>query len=376
MRTDDFRPSDNVEDDRAGERFARRLAGRRRRPRHRHHHHHRPDQLVLRHRSERAVQRRANSHRRRTRTQQQPVRRRRSPPARRPTPTGDFVALVLGDTEDRWTEIFAASGRTYHPPKLRLFSGSEPAAAAGAIGDGAVLLPARPAHLSRHLVLRRPAEQIRRLHRQQGLPVLGGLCDRPRGRPSRAGRARHPAAGDAAAAGGIEQGRGQRLQVRIELQADCLAGVWANRAQKKHSFLDAGDVDQALQTASAIGDDRLQKETQGYVVPDAFTHGTSEQRKRWFMNGFNSGEVSPAIRCRRARFSVCCRERSGSAFAGTSGSCVGVAMPGIDETKNFVPLKIAVLTVSDTRISRTTNPARCWCSGSSPPAILSPSAAS
>ena len=83
-----------------------------------------------------------------------------------------------------------------------------------------------------------------------------------------------------------------RLQVRVELQADCFAGVWANRAQQKHNFLDPGDVDQALQTASAIGDDRLQKEAQGYVVPDAFTHGTSEQRKRWFMNGFKDGKVS------------------------------------------------------------------------------------
>ena len=82
------------------------------------------------------------------------------------------------------------------------------------------------------------------------------------------------------------------LQVRIELQADCLAGVWANRAQAKHNFLDPGDVDQALQTASAIGDDRLEKEAQGYVVPDSFTHGTSEQRKRWFLNGFNGGQVS------------------------------------------------------------------------------------
>jgi uncharacterized protein len=82
------------------------------------------------------------------------------------------------------------------------------------------------------------------------------------------------------------------LQVRVELQADCLAGVWANHAQAKHNFLDQGDVDQALQTASAIGDDRLQKEIQGYVVPDSFTHGTSAQRKRWFTNGFSSGQVS------------------------------------------------------------------------------------
>jgi len=83
-----------------------------------------------------------------------------------------------------------------------------------------------------------------------------------------------------------------RLQVRVELQADCLAGVWANRAQQKHNFLDPGDVDQALQTASAIGDDRLQKQAQGYVVPDAFTHGTSEQRKHWFSAGFSQGKVS------------------------------------------------------------------------------------
>jgi len=86
--------------------------------------------------------------------------------------------------------------------------------------------------------------------------------------------------------------RPSRLQVRVELQADCFAGIWANHAQQKQSILDPGDVDQALQTASAIGDDRLQRETQGYVVPDAFTHGSSAQRKRWFLNGFNSGKIS------------------------------------------------------------------------------------
>ena len=89
-------------------------------------------------------------------------------------------------------------------------------------------------------------------------------------------------------------GRGDKNQasVRLELQADFLAGVWAHHAQQKFDYLDPGDVDQALQTASAIGDDRLQKEMQGYVVPDSFTHGTSEQRKRWFQNGFKSGQPS------------------------------------------------------------------------------------
>jgi predicted metalloprotease len=83
-----------------------------------------------------------------------------------------------------------------------------------------------------------------------------------------------------------------RLQVRVELQADCFAGVWAHAARSKHDFLDPGDVDAALQTAASIGDDRLQQQTRGYVVPDAFTHGTSDQRKRWFMAGFNEGKLS------------------------------------------------------------------------------------
>jgi predicted metalloprotease len=76
------------------------------------------------------------------------------------------------------------------------------------------------------------------------------------------------------------------------LQADCLAGIWANRAQRKYNFLDPADVDQALQTASAIGDDRLQRGTQGNVEPDALTHGTSEQRKRWFIRGLKEGDIA------------------------------------------------------------------------------------
>ena len=82
------------------------------------------------------------------------------------------------------------------------------------------------------------------------------------------------------------------LQVRVELQADCLAGVWANRSQAKWNFIEPGDVDSALQTASAIGDDRLQRRSQGYVVPDAFTHGSSAQRTRWFTIGLKSGTVA------------------------------------------------------------------------------------
>ncbi len=208
-------------------------------------------------------------------------------------PTGKFVALVLGDTEDRWTEIFAASGRTYHPPKLRLFAGSEPtpcAFARSAMGpfycprDQRIYLDtsffddlqnkfggcsnSKACQFSEAYVI---AHEVGH-HVQDELGILPRVMEAQQ-----------------AASSKIEA---NQLQVRVELQADCLAGVWANRAQQKHNFLDPGDVDQALQTASAIGDDRLQKETQGYVVPDSFTHGTSEQRKRWFLNGFNSGQAS------------------------------------------------------------------------------------
>ena len=207
--------------------------------------------------------------------------------------TGKFVALVLGDTEDRWTEIFAAAGKIYHPPKLRLFSGSEPtpcAFARSAMGpfycprDQRIYLDtsffddlqnkfggcdnSNACKFSEAYVI---AHEVGH-HVQDELGILPRVTEAQQASSSKA--------------------EANRLQVRVELQADCFAGVWANRAQQKHSFLDPGDVDQALETASAIGDDRLQKEAQGYVVPDAFTHGTSAQRRRWFSNGFSQGKVS------------------------------------------------------------------------------------
>jgi predicted metalloprotease len=97
---------------------------------------------------------------------------------------------------------------------------------------------------------------------------------------------------EAKAQRGMGKAEANSLQVRVELQADCLAGVWANRGQAKWQFIEPGDVEAALQTASAIGDDRLQRQSQGYVVPDAFTHGSSAQRTRWFMTGLKSGTVS------------------------------------------------------------------------------------
>src|SRR5262249_44973246 len=219
----------------------------------------------------------------------------RPPPAPAGTPndpTGQFVAAILGDTEDRWTEIFAAAGRTYHPPKLRLFSGSEPtpcAFARSAMGpfycprDQRVYLDtsffddlqykfggcsnSKACQFSKAYVI---AHEVGH-HVQDELGILPRVTQAQQASSS--------------------QAEANALQVRVELQADCFAGVWANHGQQKHDFLDPGDVDQALQTASAIGDDRLQRETQGYVVPDAFTHGSSAQRKRWFLNGFNSGKI-------------------------------------------------------------------------------------
>ena len=91
---------------------------------------------------------------------------------------------------------------------------------------------------------------------------------------------------------GMDQSDDNQLQVRVEPQADCLAGVWAHHAEEKWRLIEPGDVEAAMQTASAIGDDRLQRRSQGYVVPDAFTHGSSEQRTRWFMTGLKSGEVA------------------------------------------------------------------------------------
>jgi predicted metalloprotease len=208
-------------------------------------------------------------------------------------PTGDFVTAVLGDTEDRWKEIFAAEGRTYHPARLRLFRVSEPTACGSAKsamgpfycpGDKRVYLDISFFDdLQRRFGACSNASACRFSEAYVVAHEVGHHVQDELGILSRVTASQHNA---------VSQGAANQLQVRIELQADCFAGVWANHAEAKHHFLDPGDVDQALQTASAIGDDRLQKEMQGYVVPDSFTHGTSEQRKRWFMNGFNGGQIS------------------------------------------------------------------------------------
>jgi uncharacterized protein len=226
-----------------------------------------------------------------TRTEQH----RQAPPARSGTPSdrmGQFVAAVLGDTEDQWKEIFAASKQTYRVPKLRLFAGSTASAcgqAQSAMGpfycppDQRIYLDTsffrdleqrfrgcsgKACEFSQAYVI---AHEVGH-HVQNLLGILPKVQQMQRNVGNKV--------------------EANRLQVRVELQADCLAGVWAFHARRKHNFLEPGDIDAALQTASAIGDDMLQRRARGTVVPDAFTHGTSDQRKRWFTTGFTQGKVS------------------------------------------------------------------------------------
>ena len=207
--------------------------------------------------------------------------------------TGQFVAAVLGSTEAQWKEIFAGAGKTYEPPTLVMFSGatrSACGAAQSAMGpfycpiDRKVYLDtaffqdlerrfrgceagSKSCQFSQAYVITHEIGH----HVQNLLGILPRVQQLQRS---------------------MDQSDANQLQVRVELQADCLAGIWAHHAEEKWRLIEPGDVEAAMQTASAIGDDRLQRRSQGYVVPDAFTHGSSEQRTRWFMTGLKSGEVA------------------------------------------------------------------------------------
>jgi predicted metalloprotease len=196
-----------------------------------------------------------------------------------------FSATVLASTEDVWTDIFRQQGQTYTKPKLVLFTEAvnsacgEAGAAVGPFycpGDQKLYLDLSffndlqtrfraPGDFAQAYVI---AHEVG--HHVQNLLGTMDKVDSVRGRMSEA--------------------EANQLSVRLELQADFLAGVWAHNAQQK-GILEAGDIEEALGAASAVGDDRLQREGQGYVIPDSFTHGTSEQRIRWFRKGFESGDL-------------------------------------------------------------------------------------
>jgi predicted metalloprotease len=197
-----------------------------------------------------------------------------------------FVATVLAETEDVWNEQFRRMGKKYKEPKLVLFRGRVESAcglASAAVGpfycpgDQNVYLDLAffgelkkrfraPGDFAQAYVI---AHEIG--HHVQNLQGISTRVDEQRGR--------------------VSKEEFNKLSVRLELQADFLAGVWAHHTQRTARILQEGDVQEAMRAAEAIGDDTLQREAQGYVRPDAFTHGTSEQRVRWFMKGFKSGKI-------------------------------------------------------------------------------------
>ncbi|MGE0154875.1 MAG: neutral zinc metallopeptidase [Reyranellaceae bacterium] len=198
-----------------------------------------------------------------------------------------FVSVVLADTEDTWKEIFQAGGQNYVEPKLVLFSGAVNSAcgfAQAAVGpfycplDMKVYIDlsfyndlktrfAAPGDFAQAYVI---AHEVGH-HVQRLLGVL-----------ERAQRAKQSS----------NEAQANAIQVRVELQADCFAGVWAHHADRARGVVEPGDIEEALNAAAAIGDDRLQRQSRGYVSPESFTHGTSEQRARWFRRGFDQGKLN------------------------------------------------------------------------------------
>jgi uncharacterized protein len=201
-------------------------------------------------------------------------------------PQAQFVAVVLADTEDTWNRIFTRSGARYREPVLVLFDGSVRSAcgmASAAVGP--FYCPA-----DRKMYL--DTAFFRDLDRRFGAPgefaqayviahEVGHHVQTLLGISSRVQQARSR----------MSPAEGNELSVRQELQADCYAGVWGHHAGRR-DLLEDGDIEDGLRAAAAIGDDRLQRQAQGYTVPESFTHGTSEQRQRWFRRGLQTGDVS------------------------------------------------------------------------------------
>jgi predicted metalloprotease len=198
-----------------------------------------------------------------------------------------FVAVVLADTEDAWNEVFRKMGREYEEPRLVLFTDliqSGCGFASGATGpfycpqDRRVYIDLGFfRQLQEHLGAGGDFAEAYVIAHEVGHHVqkLLGITDRVE-----AARRR------------VSESEYNRPSVRLELQADFLAGVWARYADRVKHVVEAGDIEEAIRAASAVGDDRLQYRSRGHVVPDSFTHGTSEQRVRWFRRGYETGDVS------------------------------------------------------------------------------------
>ncbi|MBK9326622.1 MAG: neutral zinc metallopeptidase [Thiobacillaceae bacterium] len=197
----------------------------------------------------------------------------------------EFVSVVLADTEDTWGALFRQSGSQYENPKLVLFSGAVQSACGHAqAAMGPFYCPGdHKLYLDMSFF-----DDLARRHDAPGdfaqayviahevghhVQTLLGIAEKVQAARQRAGEA-----------------ESNRLQVRMELQADCFAGIWAHHADKARNILEQGDLEEALAAAAGVGDDRLQRQARGHVVPDSFTHGSSEQRMRWFQNGAKTGE--------------------------------------------------------------------------------------
>lgn len=198
----------------------------------------------------------------------------------------DFTSVVLADTEDTWNALFQGAGMRYEEPSLVLFSGMVQSAcgfAQAAMGpfycppDKKVYIDlsfysdlksrhGAPGDFAQAYVI---AHEVG--HHVQNLLGISGKVQSLRQRAS--------------------EEEGNRLSVKLELQADCFAGVWGNHADRSRQILEDGDIEEAMRAATAIGDDRLQRQTRGYVTPESFTHGSSEQRVRWFRRGLESGDI-------------------------------------------------------------------------------------
>ena len=198
-----------------------------------------------------------------------------------------FVSVVLADTEDSWDEIFARRGARDEQPTLVLFS--RVTRSACGLGEAAM----GPFHCpSDHRVYIDLAfyDELRDRFRAPGdfaqayviAHEVGHHVQNPLGISQEVRRLQRRS----------DETGANALSVRLELQADCLAGVWAHHAERSRSILEPGDLEEALTAASAIGDDRIQRQTRGVVVPDSFTHGTSAQRVRWFRRGFSSSDMN------------------------------------------------------------------------------------
>lgn len=200
----------------------------------------------------------------------------------------DFVAAILGETEDVWTAVFQQANAQYEQPRLVLFSGSVQSACGGATSaSGPFYCPAdRKAYLDTAFF-----EEMRARLGGGGDFAEAYVIAHEIGHHVQTLIGVSAKVNEARRAGQDVKGDGGLL-VRQELQADCFAGLWAHHAQQRHNWLEAGDIEEAMATATAIGDDRLQQQSQGTVVPDSFSHGTSEQRVRWFTIGFEKGDVN------------------------------------------------------------------------------------